>query len=166
MSKWLKPFVLVMAAGILAAFPAAAADDPIRTRVAAMKELSAHVKAIGGYLKGSKDPRKSAALGTAGDIELRAMAIASLADRLPSYFPKGTSSADMPGKTRARPEIWSMPDKFAAAAKGLGAGAKKLETAAASGDKARIAAVMKDFGKTACGGCHSTFRGPKPGKSM
>ena len=167
MKTWLKPMVLAAACvGFVVALPVAAADDPIETRSAVMKELATHSKAIGAYLKGDDDPKKAARMGTPGDIEFRAMAIASLAKRLPSFFPKGTSSEDMPGKTRAKPEIWTMSDKFAAAAANLEAAARKVEKAAATGDKANIAAAMDGFGKANCGGCHSTFRGPKPKASM
>jgi cytochrome c556 len=72
----------------------------------------------------------------------------------------------MPGKTRAKPEIWTMSDKFAAAAAKLESAAGKLEMAAATGEKDKIAAAMKGFGKATCGVCHSDFRGPKPKKTM
>jgi len=164
MKKWLKPFVLVAAgAGILATLQVdvAAAADPIETRKAVMKELSAHTKAIGAYLKGNKDPKKERALGTAGDVEMRAMAMASLAQRLPAMFPKGTGLGDMPGKTGAKPAIWTDSKDFQAAANKLATWSTDLEKAAATGDKAKIAAVMKSFGKATCGNCHKTFRESK-----
>ena len=168
MRKWLKPFVVVaVGVGFFATLQAdVASADEISTRKSVMKELSAHSKAIGSYLKGDKDPKKAMALGTAGDMELRALAMASLAERLPAMFTKGTSSADMPGKTRAKPEIWSKSTEFKAAAMKLATWSKKVEEAAATGEKAKIAAAMKGFGKETCGACHSTFRGPKPKKTM
>jgi cytochrome c556 len=166
MTKWLKPFVLVAAGiGFIATLQAdVASADPIKTRRAVMKELSAHSKAIGKYLKGHKNPKREKRLGTAGDVELRALAMAGLANRLPGMFPKGTSLKDMPGKTRAKPEIWAQNKKFRAAAMNLATWSKDIESAAATGDKSKIAAVMKGFGKSTCGGCHKSFRGPKPKK--
>jgi cytochrome c556 len=166
MTKWLKPFVLV-AAGI--GFTATlqvdiAAADPIKTRRAMMKELGTHNKAIKKYLKGHKDAKKEARMGTPGDVELRALAMASLANRMLTMFPAGTSMSDMPGKTRAKPEIWTQNTKFRSDAKILETWSQDLEKAAASGDKSKIAAAMKGFGKNACGTCHKTFRGPKPKK--
>lgn len=163
MKKWLKPFILI-AAGF--AFTATlqidvAEADVVKTRKAVMKELSTHGKAIGRYLKGHKNPKREARLGTPGDVELRAIAMAGLAKRLPAMFPKGTSLSDMPGKTRAKPEIWTQNKKFRAAANNLAMWAKDIENAAATGDKAKIAAAMKGFGKEACGTCHKSFRGPK-----
>ena len=167
MKNWLQPVAFaVIGIGFLTSASIADAADPVKTRQAVMKEISTHVKAIGAYLKGHKDPKKAARLGTPGDIELRAMAVASLAKRLPSFFPKGTSLSDMPGKTRAKPDIWAQNDKFMAAAATLETMANKVAEAAATGEKSKIAAAMKGLGKTACGGCHSTFRGPKPKKSM
>lgn len=167
MKKWLKPFVLVAAGvGFLATLQIdVAAADPVKTRKAVMKELSAHSKAIGKYLKGHKDAKKEARLGSAGDMELRAVAMAGLAKRLPGMFPKGTSLKDMPGKTRAKPEIWTQSKKFKAASNNLASWANDIEKAAATGDKSKIAAAMKGFGKATCGGCHKTFRGPKKKKT-
>ncbi len=166
MTKWLKPFVLVAAGvGFLATLQIdVAAADPIKTRRAVMKELSAHSKAIKKYLKGHKDAKKEKRLGTAGDVELRALAMAGLARRLPGMFPKGTSLNDMPGKTRAKPAVWMESKKFKAAAMKLATWSKDIEGAAATGDKAKIAAAMKGFGKATCGACHKSFRGPKTKK--
>lgn len=166
MTKWLKSLVFV-AAGI--AFVATtqvevASADPVKTRRAVMKELSGHAKAIGKFVKGHKNAKKEAKLGKAGDMELRALAMAGLGKRMVTLFPKGTSMTDMPGKTRAKPAIWSKSADFRKAAKVLVSWSQDVEKAAATGDKAKIAAAMKGFGKTACGTCHKSFRGPKKKK--
>lgn len=166
MTKWLKSLVYVAAGFALIATTQVeiANADPIKTRRAVMKELSGHSKAIKKYLKGHKNPKKEARLGTAGDMEFRALAMAGLAKRLVSMFPKGTGLKDNPGKTRAKPVIWAKPGKFRKAANNLASWSKDLEGAAATGDKAKIAAAMKGFGKSTCGVCHKTFRGPKKKK--
>ncbi|MEE8332928.1 MAG: hypothetical protein V3R85_03690, partial [Alphaproteobacteria bacterium] len=97
-------------AGILAVAPiqmaaAQSGEDYANMRRAAMKEFSAHYGAIKKYLKGHKDPKKAARLNKAEDVELRAMAIAGLAGKLHTMFAKKTSVSDIPGKTRAKPEI-------------------------------------------------------------
>jgi len=158
--KWLKLFVLVAAGiGLIATLQADVAADPVKIQRAMMKENNVHVKAIVEYLKGHKNAKKESRLGTPGDVELGA-----LAKRLPGMFPKGTSLKDMPGKTRAKPEIWSQSDKFRAAANNLASWAKDLEMAAATGDKSKIAAAMRGFAKAACGNCYKTFHGSKPKK--
>lgn len=166
MKTLLKTFVLVVAGiGFLATLPVeVAAADIVKTRQAVMKELSAHNKAIGTYLKGHKDPKRESRLGTPGDVELRAQAMAALANRLPGMFPKGTSLTDMPGKSYAKPETWSQNNKFRAAAQTMASWSNDLEKAAATGDKAKIAAAMRGFGKETCGNCHKTFRQKKPKK--
>ena len=45
------------------------------------------------------------------------------------------------------------------------AAARKIESAAATGEKEKIAAAMPAFGNAARGGCHSDFRAPKPAKA-
>jgi cytochrome c556 len=166
MPEWLKQLVIVAAGiGFIATLQAdVAAADPVKARRAMMKENNAHVKAIVKYLKGHKNAKKESPLGTPGDVELRALAMGSLAKRLPGMFPKGTSLKDMPGKTRAKPEIWSQSDKFWAAANNLASWAKDLEMAAATGDKSIIAAATRGFVKATCGNCYKTFHGPKPKK--
>jgi cytochrome c556 len=163
MTKWLKPFVLVaVGIGFIATLQAdVAAADPIKIRRAMMKENNTHIKAIRAYLKGHKNAKREARLGTAGDIELRAIALAGIAKRLPSMFPKGTSLKEMPGKTRAKSEIWTQDKKFRVAANTMVTWAKDLENAAATGDKAKIAAAMHGFINSTCNACHKSFRGPK-----
>jgi cytochrome c556 len=80
------------------------------------------------------------------------------------FFPKGTSAADGVGKTRAKPVIWAKWGEFEAAAANLGKLASGLETAAATGDKAKIKAALTAMGKNGCGGCHKTFRAKKKKK--
>ena len=82
---------MVLAAGAGAAVAQAAADEEIvKVRRAAMKELSAHGKAIAAFLKGDSDAKKARALGSAADMEIRGLAVAGLAKRVPALFPDGT----------------------------------------------------------------------------
>jgi len=163
MRKVLRAFVLAFA-GLgfgLALVPNTASADDVKIRKAMMKELSGHNKSIKKYLKGHKDPKKEARLGSPGDVEFRAQAMAGLAKSMLARFPKGSGGEG----TRAKAEIWSDWAGFEAAANKLAAEAKKLEAAAAAGDKAKISAVMKTFGKNACGTCHQKYRAPKKKKS-
>ena len=92
------------------------------------------------------------------------LAMAGLAKRMVGMFPRGTSLNDMPGKSWAKPAVWSDSAKFKAAAMTLASWSKDLEGAAATGDKSKIAAAMQGFGKNACGTCHKSFRMKKPKK--
>jgi len=166
MTKLLKSLVLVAAGiGFVASLQVdVSAADIIKTRQAMMKELSTHNKAIKKYLKGHKNAKKEARLGAAGDMELRAIAMAGIGRRLPGMFPKGTSINDMPGKSYAKAASWMDGAKFRAASNTLVQWSNDLEAAAATGDKSKIAAAMKGFGKVTCGGCHKSFRVKKKKK--
>ncbi|HWK72937.1 MAG TPA: cytochrome c [Povalibacter sp.] len=78
------------------------------------------------------------------------------------WFPAG-SGPKAGVKTRAKAEIWSKPEDFAAAQKLFADQAKKLHAAANSGD---VAAVKAQFGETgkACKNCHDNFRAPEDKK--
>jgi cytochrome c556 len=166
MKNLVRAFVLAVAGigfGAALAVNTASAADIVQVRKAVMKEMSGHSKSIKKYLKGHKNPKKAARLGTPGDVEFRAAAIGGLANRLASYFAKGTGAGEYAGKTRAKAKIWTDWAGFQAAAKKLAGAAGKLEAAAATGDKAKIKAAMKGIGK-GCGGCHKKFRVPKKKK--
>lgn len=156
--------VAVVAVVPVATALAQTAEDYAKSRRALMRENSAHMKAIRAFIKGNKDPRRAKALGTAGDVEFRAMALAANADRIPTLFARETSLSDIPGKTRAKPAIWADWNGFYAKTRDLKKLAMALEKAAATGDKGKIDAAVKAIGKNACSACHKQFRGPKPKK--
>ena len=99
------------------------------------------------------------AKGKAGDIKaiaVNAETLALNAEHIPALFPKGS----LTDKSKAKPEIWQQWDQFKRASKNLETWAVRLRDAA-SDDKADEAqAIIKDFGKEACGGCHTPFRVP------
>ena len=81
--------------------------------------------------------------------------IASLAPRIPSWFPPGTGP-DV-GKTEAKAEIWQKPEDFAAKSKDFTAAARAFNTAAQGTDLAAIRAAHGAMGKT-CKACHDLYR--------
>ena len=163
MGKW---FTYGLTAAVCACFLVAAplqsasAADPIKIRRAVMKELSGHAKVFKKFFKGGKTKKAIARAGTAGDMVFRAMAIASLADRVPSLFPKGSDK----GKTRAKAEIWLKMGEFKGKAANLKSAAMAVQKAAEGGEMAAIKAAYAKMGK-ACGGCHKQFRAKKKKKS-
>src|SRR5215470_5013807 len=95
----------------------------------------------------------------AGQIEaiaVNAETIAINAQHIPALFPAGS----MTDKSNAKPEIWEKKADFDAAAKTLQAKAEELRDAARAKDQAKVEALMKDFGRTTCGACHTPFRKP------
>ncbi|MBV9522248.1 MAG: cytochrome c, partial [Alphaproteobacteria bacterium] len=69
-----------------------------------------------------------------------------------------TGMAEFPGKSGAKPAIWTDWDKFLAAQKTMVDEAQKLEAAVKSGDKQAIQDRWSSVSKNGCGGCHTTFR--------
>lgn len=138
----------------------AASDlDPIKVRQAMMKQNFANFRGVQSFLKGGRRA------GTADTVVLRGESIASIADRLPAMFPKGTG-LDKKGlkATRAKPAIWRQWDDFKAAAANLKKLAVELSEVAKGGDKAAIKVAMGKLDKEGCTGCHRNFRQSRPRK--
>lgn len=120
--------------------------DVIEKRQAVMKSNSADAKAIKAAVE-SKDY---------ATIETKAREIMGNAEKIPSLFPKGSTT----GKTKATAAIWEKSDDFAKADKNLGKAASELAAAAKAKDDAEIGVKVKALGD-ACGSCHKVFRAEK-----
>ena len=120
--------------------------DVIEKRQAAMKGNSADAKAIKAAVE-SKDY---------ATVEAKAKDIMGTADKIPSLFPKGSTT----GKTKAKPEIWEKSEDFGKAAKNLSKAASEVAAAAKSKDDAEVPVKVKAMGD-ACGACHKQFRAEK-----
>ena len=70
-----------------------------------------------------------------------------------SYFPDGSGSGD----TKARTEIWINFDDFTALARTNESRAKRLITAAKSGDQGAMMAGVKNLGGS-CKACHKLYK--------
>lgn len=95
----------------------------------------------------------------AGNIEaiaVNAETIAINATHIPALFPQGSLTE----KSNAKPEIWQKWSEFEAAAKNLQTWAERLRDTARTKDAAATEAIVKDFGRQACGTCHTPFRVP------
>jgi cytochrome c556 len=123
-----------------------AQDDVIEKRQKAMKSNSADVKAIKGAIE-SKDY---------ATVETKAKDIMGTADKIPSLFPKGSTT----GKTKAKAAIWEKSDEFAKSAKSLSKASGELASAAKSQDEAAVGTKFKALGET-CNSCHKEFRADK-----
>jgi cytochrome c556 len=121
----------------------------IEQRRAAMKTQGAAMGAVKGYLDGNADQAKA---------QEGANTLVATAPKIPDLFPAGTSMAEFPGKTGAKPAIWQEQDKFKAAAMGLEKNAKTLAEAVKGGDKSKVQAAFAETGKNGCGTCHNAYR--------
>jgi cytochrome c556 len=111
------------------------------------------MKLNGGSWRDAQDKLKA---GNIEAIAVNAETMAINAQHIPSLFPKGSTS----DKSAAKPEIWEKWSEFESAAKNLETWAIKLRDAARAKNGDEVQAIAKDFGRNACGTCHTPFRVP------
>lgn len=127
-------------------------EGPVGERTAAMKDMGGAMKHLGGIAKGAEfdevAPEAAAKIG-------------AVADGMADQFAPGTAPGDDGiGETRAKPEIWTDAEGFAAEIEKLQAGAASIVAAVEAQDRAALGAAMKQTGG-ACGSCHKAYREPK-----
>ena len=142
--------MLIAAAALAAAGPAAAQfakpEDAIKYRKAGMTVMAAHFGRVAGMAQG-KIPFDA-------KVAAQNAEVAAFMSALPfAGFAPGTDKGD----TKAKPEIWTDPDKFNAGAKKMQDEMAKLNVAARSGNLDAIKAAAGEVGK-ACKGCHDDYR--------
>jgi cytochrome c556 len=102
------------------------------------------------------DIQAKAKAGNIEGIAVNAENLALYAPHIPMYFPEGSGTE----KSKAKPEIWQKWPEFQAAAKNLETQSEKLRDAAKSKNEQATQDIVKDFGRNACGTCHTPFRQP------
>jgi cytochrome c556 len=90
--------------------------------------------------------------GIASNAEV--LAVTSM--QIVSLFPEGS----LTDKSKAKPEIWQRWGEFEASAKNLTIWSERLRDASRAKDDKAVADIMKDYGRVACGSCHTPFRVP------
>lgn len=140
---------LLVAAGAVSVTAQDSKEAAVKARQDFMKAQGADVKAITDYSKGQGN--QAAALAAANDLVARAPKIAAL-------FVPGTSATDFPGKTNAKPEIWSEMDKFKAIPTALQAEEVKLVEIVKAGNAQAVTDQLGAMGKAGCGACHGAYR--------
>lgn len=130
-----------------------AADNEalVKDRQAAMRQRGMDLRAISAYVD-DKGGDQTSAVAAAKDMIV-------IEQKLDTVWLPGTSSKDMPGKSNAKPEIWTEMEKFKALVTFMKNGEQKLVSAVEKGDKAGAKAIIGDIGKNACGACHTIYRG-------
>ena len=91
-------------------------------------------------------------------IEVSAETLAINAQYIPAMFPEGS----LTDKSKAKPEVWQKWPEFEAAAKKMETEAVKLRDASKAKNAQLTQDIVKDFGRNACGTCHTPFRVPPP----
>ena len=96
--------------------------------------------------------------GNLGGIAVSAEVLAITALEIPSLFPEGS----LTDTSRVRPEVLERRSEFEASAKNLAIWSERLREASRAKDDKAVAEIMKDYGRVACGSCHTSFRVPPP----
>ena len=121
-------------------------EDTIKNRKTSLTLVQTHMKEISAMLKNERPMDAAILVKNAASIE-------TLSKAFPDGFPTGTGLGD----TKARPEIWSQPDRFRQATFVYQREAAKFNEAARSGN---IDNIKPQFGVLArsCAACHEDFR--------
>jgi cytochrome c556 len=157
MTRW-KQWSLGTAAVMIAASMAlgATAEDKaavVKARQDFMKAQGADTKAINDYAKGMAS--KADAEKAIADLEARNSKI------LDQLVP-GTSMADMPGVSYAKPAAFSDKDKLAAIVASLKTLEDKTAETIKTGTPEQVGAAAADIGRQGCVACHRDYRERKP----
>ncbi len=143
---------VIVTALILTAWAAAAhegATGLVAQRVVAMKQMGPHRKALGAMLAGKTPFDRDAA-------ERLTQTMHEHCEHEMHMFPPGSDGHH----TEATAAVWTNRPEFDARMRRFDAAIEALMTAAASGDKAQLAAEFKAVGQE-CSGCHDHFRQKK-----
>jgi cytochrome c556 len=122
--------------------------DPVADRQRLMKNVGANWADIQAKVKA----------GAPETVAVNAEALSLHAQRIPSLFPEGS----LTDKSKAKPDIWQKWPEFQAAAKNLENRAATLRDQAVAKDGAAVTTTVGNFGREACGTCHTPFRVPPP----
>jgi cytochrome c556 len=133
---------------------ATGSDMPKMTAEQAIEKRKALMKEQGAAWRSIQDKAKA---GQVAAIAPDAQKLATTAKEIPALFPEGSLAPD---KSAAKPEIWQKRAEFDAAAKNLETWSVRLRDASAANNTEQTQAIMKDFGRQACGTCHTPFRVP------
>lgn len=125
----------------------------VKARQDFMKAQAADTKAIADYTKGMAS--KEDAAKAIADLQARNSAI------LKQLVP-GTSMADMPGVSYAKPAAFTDGAKLTEIVAALKVIEDKTADAIKTGTPADVATASADIGRVGCGGCHGTYRERKP----
>lgn len=146
---------VILGVGLLAA--ACASTMQAKSPEQLVSERQELMKKHGKAWKGVQDSAKANNLP---GVATNADTIATNAKQIVALFPAGSTTE----KSKAKSEIWQKFGEFEAAAKNLETQSVKLRDTARTGNAAATNAVIKDYGRVACGSCHTPFRQPPPKK--
>jgi cytochrome c556 len=124
------------------------ASEAIPARQKLMKEQLAAFQSASGKIKA----------GQIQAVAADANKLEETSKQIPRLFPENSVN---PSTSRAKPEIWQKWSEFEGYAKALRTKAEQLEEAAKSGNAQATQAALAEVNRSACGACHTAFRGPE-----
>jgi len=144
--------VLSSLAAIAVALPTMAhePENPAEARIAYYKLVSAEMHVLADMAGGKSEYDADVAAQSAKDL----MTLASL--NLADYFAPGTSNEDLPGKTRAKADIWENFEDFGSKGMAYFEAVVAINAVAGDGLEALQPAVAQ-LGGT-CSACHKAYR--------
>ena len=125
------------------------AEGVVAERMQAMKDMAAHIGALGEMLDGRVTYEDAVALD-------HALALRKNCHKVAGQFPAGAHDHH----SRAAPAVWNQPEKFSAQMDNLERVVSELVAATVSGRRESIRARFVDVG-SACKSCHEAFRLPE-----
>jgi cytochrome c556 len=149
---------LTAVVGGVALLAAACATMQSKTPAEVVAERQKLMKQQGDAWKNVQDSAKA---GNWQAVASNADVLASTSRKIPALFPAGSLTE----KSKAKPEVWQKWPEFEAAAKKLEIASVKLRDTARTGNAQATNDILKDFGRTTCGSCHTPFRVPPPRQS-
>ena len=147
----------VVVGGLVLVVAAGCASMGGGKKLTAAEAIDARQKLMKDQGAAWKNVQDKAKAGQIAAIVPDAEKLVATAKEIPALFPEGSLN---PEKSAAKPEIWQKRAEFDAAAKNLETWSVKLRDAAKTGNADATQAVVKDFGRQACGTCHQPFRVP------
>jgi cytochrome c556 len=145
---------MVALAGITASVSAQDKAAIIKDRQDTMKRQAGDLKYIADFAKGVSGDQENAGY--------KADELLFVSGKILALFVPGTSSADVPGKTYAKPAIWTDWNNFKAQIPKVQDLEQQLSDAVKKGDKPAMLAAIGNLGKNGCGACHFTYREKMP----
>ncbi|KPK09494.1 MAG: hypothetical protein AMJ64_00105 [Betaproteobacteria bacterium SG8_39] len=130
-------------------------EAAIRARQSIMRVMSLNFGPVAGMAQGKIAFNKDVFATNA--LRLESVWAMNVAAFFPAGSDKPVAGSKIAEFTRAKPEIWSQPDKFKQAQDTMTEAVGKLAAAVKSGDEGAMKAAAGGVGK-ACKGCHDDFQ--------
>ena len=136
--------------------PVAAVSCASMQKMAPQEAIDTRQKLMKGQGEAWKAIQEKTKAGDVAAVVPQAEKLVQSSKEIPKLFPEGSLTA----KSKAKPDIWHKWPEFQAAAKNLETQSEKLRDAAKAKNEQATQDIVKDFGRNACGTCHTPFRVP------